>query len=57
MTDEISNPNPDTMRALRELRGAGTAVFAELGGGEQFLRNERNEFYFACEARVDRNSP
>ena len=30
--------------ALRALRGAGTAIFAELGGGENFLRAERSKF-------------
>ena len=30
---------------LRALRGAGKKVFEELGGGENFLRQERSEFY------------
>ena len=32
------------MEQLRALRGIGKELFRELGGGEQFLRNERNNF-------------
>jgi hypothetical protein len=32
---------------LLALRGAGAAVFAELGGGEEFLRAERSQFSIA----------
>jgi hypothetical protein len=34
-----------SMDSLRALRGAGAAVFAELGGGESFLRGERGKFF------------
>jgi hypothetical protein len=34
----------DVMESLRALRGAGATVFAELGGGENFLRGERSRF-------------
>ena len=34
----------DVMEPLRALRGIGKEVFRELGGGEQFLREERDRF-------------
>jgi hypothetical protein len=36
---------PDRQDAWNRLRGALEDVFAELGGGENYLRNERTNFY------------
>jgi hypothetical protein len=36
---------PDRQDAWNRLRGALKDVFAELGGGENYLRNERANFY------------
>ena len=35
----------DRQKAWERLRGALKDVFAELGGGEKYLRNERDNFY------------
>jgi hypothetical protein len=35
----------DPLEAWKKLRGALKDVFAELGGGENFIRNERANFY------------
>lgn len=40
----IGNQNNDPMESLRLLRGAGAKIFADLGGGESFLRGERSTF-------------
>lgn len=55
LTYEIAGgPDPDLMAPLRALRGVGAAVFAELGGGENFLRNERRQFSLALPAEPKR---
>jgi hypothetical protein len=41
----------DGIESLRALRGAGAQVFAELGGGENFLRGERNKFSSAVDGK------
>jgi hypothetical protein len=45
-TDTVSNSsNPmNTLNPLWQLRGIAKEVFAELGGGEAFIRNERAQF-------------
>ena len=45
---EPSAPSRDTWA---ELRGALKGVFAELGGGENYLREERDEFHPPKESR------
>lgn len=50
----VGGPDPDVMGPLRALRGAGAAVFAELGGGENFLRKERREFSLVLPAEPKR---
>ena len=37
--------SPQTEDSWTRLRGALKGVFAELGGGEAYLRNERSDFY------------
>ena len=37
--------NGEPLDELRALRGAGKKAFQELGGGENFLREERKNFY------------
>lgn len=45
LTYELLGPKEiDVMEPLRALRGIGKEVFRELGGGEQFLREERSRF-------------
>lgn len=38
-------PAPSSTDAWKRLRGALKDVFAELGGGENYLRNERSAFH------------
>jgi len=42
---ERDNKGADRQDAWNRLRGALKDVFAELGGGENYLRNERANFY------------
>ena len=42
---ERDNEEVDRQDAWNRLRGALKDVFAELGGGENYLRNERANFY------------
>ncbi len=43
---ESPRPSPQSGKeAWTELRGALKSVFAELGGGEAYLRGERDNFY------------
>jgi len=35
----------DTLAALKALRGIGKDIYAQFGGGEEYLRREREEFY------------
>ena len=42
---ERDNKGADRQDAWKRLRGALKDVFAELGGGENYLRNERANFY------------
>ena len=42
---ERKDKEVDPRDAWKELRGALKDVFAELGGGENFIRNERANFY------------
>ena len=42
---ERDNKGVDRQDAWNRLRGALKDVFAELGGGENYLRNERANFY------------
>jgi len=42
---ERDNKGGDRQDAWNRLRGALKDVFAELGGGENYLRNERANFY------------
>jgi hypothetical protein len=42
--EQVSD-HPDRQDAWNRLRGALKDVFAELGGGENYLRNERANFY------------
>jgi hypothetical protein len=43
--EEKDNKGVDRQDAWNRLRGALKDVFAELGGGENYLRNERANFY------------
>jgi hypothetical protein len=45
VTKERKDKEVDPRDAWKELRGALKDVFAELGGGENFIRNERANFY------------
>jgi hypothetical protein len=42
---EVKDEGADRQDAWNRLRGALKDVFAELGGGENYLRNERANFY------------
>ncbi len=42
---KIGEKAPDRQDAWNRLRGALKDVFSELGGGENYLRNERANFY------------
>lgn len=42
---DAENTPPSSVDPWTELRGALKRVFAELGGGETYLRNERENFY------------
>ena len=45
LTYEVLGVRDNTpLAALRSLRGIGAKVFKELGGGENFLREERSKF-------------
>jgi hypothetical protein len=46
--DKTSAPQPDPWL---QLRGALKDLFAELGGGEAYLRGERNTFYAPLEEK------
>ena len=49
--------SPDArMRAFDALRGTGKEVFKSLGGGEEFLRRERADFYRPGTDPNDRSS-
>jgi len=41
---DAEHPTDSTVDAWSRLRGALKEVFAELGGGEAYLRAERNDF-------------
>ena len=43
--DETANRTLDRRDAWKRLRGALKDVFTDLGGGENYLRNERANFY------------
>ena len=45
VTTEKGDNGSDRQDAWNRLRGALKDVFAELGGGENYLRNERANFY------------
>ena len=45
VTEENKDKGVDRQDAWNRLRGALKDVFAELGGGENYLRNERANFY------------
>lgn len=45
VTKEKKDEQVDRQAAWNRLRGALKNVFAELGGGENYLRNERANFY------------
>jgi hypothetical protein len=45
VTKEKQHKGMDRQDAWNRLRGALKDVFAELGGGENYLRNERANFY------------
>jgi hypothetical protein len=45
VTKENKDKGVDRQDAWNRLRGAFKDVFAELGGGENYLRNERANFY------------
>jgi hypothetical protein len=45
VTNEKKDKGVDRQDAWNRLRGALKDVFAELGGGENYLRNERANFY------------
>jgi len=46
LTDSGSNSEDDGIRtAWESLRGIGKEIFGALGGGESFVRNERQNFY------------
>ena len=45
VTTEKGDQGSDRQDAWNRLRGALKDVFAELGGGENYLRNERANFY------------
>lgn len=47
----VGNPSVDLMGPLRLLRGAGAETFADLGGGENFLRAERSTFSAAADRK------
>ena len=42
---------PSTLDSWERLRGICKDIFAELGGGEAYLRNERENFYSPERAR------
>ena len=53
-TYEVEEQKQNTgggLDAFLALRGIGKEIFASLGGGEAFLRNERTEFSKAAEER------
>ena len=45
ISKEKDDKGTDRQDAWNRLRGALKDVFAELGGGENYLRNERANFY------------
>jgi len=47
-----SSLGKNDLDSLRALRGVGKKVFRELGGGENFLRKERNAFSRSARARA-----
>lgn len=47
----VGNLSADLMEPLRLLRGAGAKTFADLGGGEKFLRAERSNFSAAADRK------
>ena len=52
MTDQVKTPDQNSRRkAWFRLRGCMKDIFAELGGGEAFLRQEREEFNRGMERR------
>jgi hypothetical protein len=46
-SDTDASPNP-----LLAVRGIAKGLFGKLGGGEQFIRNERNNFGGNREAEI-----
>lgn len=42
--DEVGEPRSPDLSAFLTLRGIGKETYAALGGGEAFLKNEREEF-------------
>ena len=44
-SEKEGDKGPDRHEAWTRLRGALKEVFSELGGGENYLRNERTNFY------------
>ena len=45
MDDAGQTPNESAEWAFQQLRGIGKDVFQSLGGGEAFIRKEREQFY------------
>ncbi len=45
LTDQVNTSRDDIEARWQSLRGIGKKVFAALGGGEAFLRTERDNFY------------
>ncbi len=48
---ETKHPQPQQPDSWTRLRGALKDVFAELGGGEAYLRAERNDFHRSKESK------
>jgi len=46
-------PDPDSLTSLLAVRGIAKELFDKLGGGEQFIRDERNDFGGNREAGFD----
>lgn len=45
LRDQPSQPTPEEEDPLLKYYGIGKDLFASLGGGEEFIRKEREEFY------------
>jgi len=54
--NDTNSDNPTNMpNPLWRLRGIAKEVFAELGGGATFIRNERAEFPLRADGRINKD--